>query len=182
VQRPQQKSTSSVKKIGNTIYANIVEHVGLDERIHVVVGFIQKMDEKKILDIFRKLQKINKFGMPKSSTIHDVNFNKSLELYNEAMSESSRLFKFRNMFNALEFVVNIDGKDRKGNDFDSEAKRLDPANCIDVQRWREFYNRIKHVHRNSSDIQAYEKGAQHLSDYLKSSRNCVQELLLSNLK
>jgi hypothetical protein len=85
------------------------------------------------------------------------------------------------MFNALELVVNIDGKDRTGENFDTEAKRLVPAN-IGVKEWREFYNRIKHVHRDSGDIQAYEKGEEHLSDYLKCSRSCVQELLLSKLK
>jgi hypothetical protein len=48
------------------------------------------------------------------------------------LSEFNRLFKFKNMFNALELLVNIDGKDRKQDVFDAEAKRLDPTNCKNV--------------------------------------------------
>ena len=70
------------------------------------------------------------------------------------MSEFSKLFKFKNMFNALELLVNIDGKDRMGKDFDTEAMRLDPKNC--TEKWRNFYNRIKHILRDSTDIRIYE--------------------------
>ena len=38
--------------------------------------------------------------MPNTSTISDMNLNKSLVHQGEAMSESSKLFKFKNMFNA----------------------------------------------------------------------------------
>jgi hypothetical protein len=59
--------------------------------------------------VFRKLQKINIYGTPKTSKIHDINLMSSLYHYEIAMSEFNRLFKFKNMFNALELVVNIDG-------------------------------------------------------------------------
>jgi hypothetical protein len=36
--------------------------------------------------------------MPRPSTVYDMNLNKSLEHYEKAMSESSNLFKFKNMF------------------------------------------------------------------------------------
>ena len=81
----------------------------------------------------------------------------------------------------VELVVNIDGKDRNKDVFDAEAKRLDPKNCVDVKKWRDFYNRTKHVHRNSTHIKVYEKGEKDLSDYLKYCRRCVQKILLSKL-
>jgi hypothetical protein len=86
------------------------------------------------------------------------------------MSEFSKLFKFKNMFNALELLVNIDGKDRKGKDFDTEAMRLDPKNCTEIEKWRNFYNRIKRVLRDSTDIRTYEKGEIDLRDELECSR------------
>jgi hypothetical protein len=89
------------------------------------------------------------------------------------MSEFSKLFKFKNMFNALELLVNIDGKDRMGKDFDTEAMRLDPKNCTEIEKWRNFYNRIKHILRDSTDIRIYE-GKKDLRDELVCSRRSVQ--------
>ena len=85
------------------------------------------------------------------------------------------------MFNALELVVNIDGKERMKDVFDAEAKRLDPINSKDVEKWRNFYNRIKHVQRHSNDIKVYEEGEKDLSDELESCRKCARGILLSKL-
>ncbi|MFL6413738.1 MAG: hypothetical protein ACJ71K_21160 [Nitrososphaeraceae archaeon] len=93
-----------------------------------------------------------------SSKIRDMNLMSSLYHYAAAISEFNRLFKFKNMFNALELLVNIDGKDRKQEVFDAEAKRLDPTNCKNGEKWRNFYNRTKHVQRHSTDIKVYEEG------------------------
>jgi hypothetical protein len=176
-----ESTSSSVKKIDNTFYVNIVDTATVSEHIHATVIFVEKIKEKQIVDVFQKLQRINRYGISKSSTLFDMNLNSSLRHYETAMSEFDRLFKFKNIFNALELVTNIDGNNRKGSDFDNEAKRLDATNCMDVKKWREFYNRIKHVQRNSSDIRIYEKGENDLSQELLCSRKCVQELLLSKL-
>ncbi len=77
------------------------------------------------------------------------------------------------MFNALELLVNIDGKDRMGKDFDTEAMRLDPKNCTEIEKWGNFYNRIKHILRDSTDIRIYE-GEKDLRDELVCSRRSVQ--------
>jgi hypothetical protein len=68
------------------------------------------IEEKQIVDLFRKLQKVNRYGMPKPSTMCEVNLNNALRQYEAAMLEFNKLFKFKNMFNALELLVNIDGK------------------------------------------------------------------------
>ena len=173
--------SSSVKKIDNTFYVNIVDNVKVYDSIHITVSFVEKIDEKHIVDVFRKLQKINRHGISKSSTLFDMNLDSSLVHYETAMSEFDRLFKFKNIYNALELVTNIDGNDRKGTDFDMEVKRLDATNCMDIVKWRNFYNRTKHVQRNSSDIKVYEEGEKDLAQELLSSRKCAQKLLLSKL-
>jgi hypothetical protein len=58
---------------------------------------------------------------------------------------------------------------------------LDPKNCTKVEKWRNFYNRIKHVLRDSTDIRTYEKGEIDLRDELECSRRSVQGILLSKL-
>ena len=179
--REQNESEVKAKKIDNLTQVNIVQNIDTYEKIHTVVIITENIDEKLIIAVFRKLQKINRYNMPRSSTVYDMNLNSSLEHYEQAMSEFSKLFKFRNMFNALEKLVNIDGKDITGEDFDTEAMKLDPKNCTQVKKWRNFYTRIKHVQRNPNDIRTYEQGEKDLRDELECSRRAVQGILLSKL-
>jgi hypothetical protein len=158
-----------------------VENVEVSDKVSIVVGIAEMIEEKQIVGVFRKLQKINRDGMPKPSTMYEVNLNNALRHYEAAMLEFNKLFKFKNMFNALELLVNIDGKERGEKDFDTEAVRLDPKNCTDIEKWRRFYNRIKHVQRNFTDIRIYEEGEKDLSKELEYSRRSVQQILLSKL-
>ncbi len=48
-----------------------------------------------------------------------------------------------------QLITNIDSNDRKGIDFDREARRLGAINCLDVEKWRNFYNRTKHMQRSN---------------------------------
>jgi hypothetical protein len=175
------ESKNTVQKIDNMFYAHIIENIELRDTVSIVVGIAEMIEEKQIVEVFRKLQKVNGYGMPKRSTIPEINLGNSLNHYEIAMSEFSRLFKFKNLFNTLELVVNIDGKNRKGPDFDAEAISLDPKNGVDVKKWREFYNRIKHAQRDRDDITAYEKGEEDLPRELEYSRGAVQKILLSKL-
>jgi hypothetical protein len=43
-----------------------------------MVGVAEKIDENQVVDVFRRLQKINRYAMPNTSTINDMNLNKSL--------------------------------------------------------------------------------------------------------
>ena len=60
-----------------------------------------------------------------------------------------------------------------GKVFDTEAMRLDPKNCTEIEKWRNFYNRIKHILRDSTDIRIYE-GKKDLRDELVCSGRSVQ--------
>jgi hypothetical protein len=179
--REHEELKSTVQKIGNVFCVNIVENIELRDKVSIVVGIAEIIEEKQIVKVFRKLQKINRYGMPKSSKIRDINLMSSLHHYEAAISEFNRLFKFKYMFNALELLINIDGNDRKQDVFDAEAKRLDPTNCKNVEKWRNFYNRTKHVQRHSTDIKVYEEGEKDLPDELDCCRRCVQGILLSKL-
>lgn len=175
------ESKNTIQKIGNTFCVNIIENIEVRDKVSIVVSIAEMIEEKQIVEVFGKLQKINRYGKPKSSTTSEMNLNNSLKHYEQAMSEFNKLFKFKNLFNALELVVNMDGEDRSGPDFDTEAKILDPTNCNDVQKWRNFYARIKHVQQNSAHIKAYEEGEKDLANKMEYSRRAVQKILLSKL-
>lgn len=179
--RAHAETKSMVHRVENASYALIIENVELRDTVSIVVGIAEMIEEKQIVEVFRKLQKVNSYGIPRPSTIADINLRNSLSHYEAVMSDFSRLFKFKNLFNALELAINIDSEDRTGKNFDDEAIRLDPENCNDVQNWRKFYARIKHIQQNSAHIEAYEKGEKDLANKIEYSRRAVQKILLFKL-
>jgi hypothetical protein len=80
-----QESKSTVQKIGNTFCVNIVEDIEVRDKVSIVVGIAETIDETQIVEVFRKLQKINRYGMPKSSKIRDMNLMSSLYHYAAAI-------------------------------------------------------------------------------------------------
>jgi hypothetical protein len=59
------ESKSTVQKIGNTFCVNIVEDIEVLDKVSIVVGIAETIEETQIVEVFRKLQKINRYGMPK---------------------------------------------------------------------------------------------------------------------
>lgn len=63
--REHEELKSTVQKIGNAFCVNIVENIELRDKVSIVVGIAEIIEEKQIVKVFRKLQKINRYGMPK---------------------------------------------------------------------------------------------------------------------
>ena len=59
---------------------------------------------------------------------------------------------FEELFQALEKVTNMDGIDRKGDTFDSEASKLSGEKSTDIECWRHLYNRLKHPSKSQKDV------------------------------
>ncbi|MEM3333106.1 MAG: hypothetical protein QW745_02720, partial [Thermoplasmata archaeon] len=72
--------------------------------------------------------------------------------YEAAMSSLNRLIIFKHLYNSLEIITNIDGIDRKSEELDSQMSYITRANKDDCKRWRNIYNRMKHIYRNVSDV------------------------------
>lgn len=79
--------------------------------------------------------------------------------------------------------MNIDGKQREGDDFDKKVSSLYVRiQTSDVKDWRRLYNRIKHAQKNSEDINEYYSGQESLPEKLHAIRECVKHILLSKLR
>jgi hypothetical protein len=98
------------------------------------------------------------------------------------MEGNSMISKFKELFTALELCANIDGKDRRGLDLDEEVSKLSGTNPKTVEKWRWFYNRVKHADLDQKDIDSHYDAERDLPQQLTALRNTVREILLSKLK
>ncbi len=179
---PPMQSSHMETKVSKTS-ANVQEHIRFQEKVNIRFIHSVSVDGRAILEVFRKLQNVHRFEININSSEYEQNLKDSFENYEEAMVDSNLIFKFKFLFTSLEKVTNINGTQREKDDFDIEVGRLYAGiHTSEAQDWRSFYNRIKHIQRNSKDINTYYKGQQTLPQKLPAIRNCVRSILLSKLK
>jgi hypothetical protein len=73
------------------------------------------------------------------------------------------------------------GRDKTGDSFDNEVAKISSSSKEESTDWREFYNRIKHVQRNSNEINKYYEGIDTLTKKLLPIRTCLNSILLFKL-
>lgn len=148
--------------------------------VQATVSLSETFPCQRVNGIFRKLQSLGRFAINNTSTVELSNTSKALNEFENAISAYTRLTKFKHLSNALELIVNKDGKKREQDIFDSHVAKLSPVQQTYVQEWRELYNRTKHADRNDSDIETYKSGIKHLGrKYLIPIRKCYQNIVLS---
>ena len=175
------KGKTMVKKIAQRFEVNVTEYGAVTDHIGLAVDFSEEIEEQSIIDLFQKIQKLKRFEINNSSSLHDINLRDSFENYEGAMFEYKKLFKFKYIYNALGLVTNLDGGKKEGSDFDKEVGKLCGVSEDKVKTWRNFYNRIKHVQKNKKDVITYYEGITKLTDYLTHITKCVQMVLISKL-
>lgn len=174
------ESTSKTSKKDNKTSIDITEKpIKIRDSNSIKVTSSEELIEQKTVEVFQNLQK--KLSAFTSSSIFDVNFNNALSCYNEAMITFDPIQKFKNMFQTLETIVNLDGKKREGTAFDNHANKLSPILITTISNWREFYNRIKHPQRHTKDIATRDSGINNLPDTLIEIRKYVNNLIISSL-
>jgi hypothetical protein len=151
------------------------------EDVHATVIHSAKVEEKTILEAFRKLQKFRMSQININSPLRENNLKKSLQNYSSAMEEESMVLKFRDLFTGLEVCTNIDGIERKDATFDKQVSNLSGTNPNTVNRWRLFYNRIKHADRRQKDIDIIYNSERDLPEQPMTLRNVVRGILLTKL-
>ncbi len=51
----------------------------------------------------------------------------------------------------------------------------------EIENWREFYNRIKHIQRSKNHIERFTKGSENILAMFRPLRKGTQQLLLTKL-
>lgn len=161
-------------------HITITETVFGRDTFHIIIGFNEQIDENKA---FSTLKQINRLNVEESTeNIKKHNLRKSLMEYEEAMKIFDRLMIFKHLFNSLELATNWDGCDRKGLTFDEEVESVIGYQASEVRKWRDFYNRTKHVDREPKDIADFVQGMENLPLFIEPLRLGVNAILINRLE
>jgi hypothetical protein len=178
---PEPKTT--VTKSNGGYHHESEETVVFRDESYFASNIWGQIDENKVVKVFQKILKLGRFEKKDASELLIVNLNDALSKYESGISEFDRLVKFKHFFNSLDLVTNMVGTELKGKDFDREVERISSVSESDAKEWREFYNRTKHVQKDSDDIDKYYNGADTLTliSSLLAIRTCLNDLLISKL-
>jgi hypothetical protein len=175
-------SRVSIQKNGSHTTVNIEDTVAVRDEVHATVGLSEKIACLEATQIFQKLQSLDRFNHSKAKSLGVSNFFKALKEYEDGMLARDRASKFKNIFNALELAVTIDGINRKDSVFDQQVSNLSGMNNNDVKDWRGLYNRTKHADRDPKDMNTYLKGIEELGGkYIIPVRSCCTKILVDSL-
>lgn len=175
------ESKINVSKLDKEYHVQSEDTIVIRDQIRVGVHLSGSIEEQMIIEIFRKIQKLRRFEKKDVSNLQNLNLNNALRHYESGISDYDSFFKFKHFFNSLELVINMAGEDKTGNSFDSEVAKVSSSRKEESMDWREFYNRIKHVQRNSNEINKYYEGIDTLTNKLLPIRTCLNSIFLSKL-
>jgi hypothetical protein len=109
------------------------------------------LSEKSVIQTFDKLNELNRFDL-NNPTIKEMNLIKAVSLYENAVGYSNRFAQHAMLYMAMETACLYDGDYVTGSDLDQRMSNLSGIAEADIKKWRNRYNRQKHVDQNSSDV------------------------------
>jgi hypothetical protein len=179
---PKSTSKSVVVRTDHKVLVNVTEeHLLLTEKAHAAIFLKGSLDELALIDIFRRLQSLNRAAINNYSPKADYNLKKSLERYERAMHSFEKESAFKDLFTSLEKITNARGKRLEGSDFDRRASVLSGTQIVDIETWRLLNNRFKHPAKNRKDIKTLEEEEAESLTMLTDVRKCVQSIIHSNI-
>lgn len=188
VQLKPREQNSTIKQQDGKTSITINDEIRIGEDVIVALGKAEDVNEQNVLENFQKIQRLNREGLQPLSPTSQLNLDRALSEFEEAMSAPNTIFKFKHVFNSIEFATNVNGlKGMQGDTLDTEVCNLtknvvsNPPDPTLVGDWRRFYNRLKHPDENSSDTITYEQGIRDLPSWLPRVRTCAVAILLQCL-
>lgn len=121
-----------------------------------------KVDEAEVLNIMEKILQYRVSNKGQRSLL-EKNIIESINNYQLALISPNIFPRFVFLFHAFEKAVNAD-KDRRGKDFIKHASKLTGFTESKIKELLEFYDRIKHVFRNTNDILTMENSIKNFSE------------------
>jgi len=142
-----------VWKNGNKVNVILNEVIAISGSPSFVKIISDTIDEVEVTKMFQNINNLNIVKAGSSVTKEQLNLLSALDHYQNATKASNLLFIFRDLFNSLQQIVDIKGNDIGGTDFDMECNKSTNMGIVEIENMRRFFDRIKHVQRNSQDIQ-----------------------------
>jgi hypothetical protein len=173
------QSGGFVRKNKDATKVYLFESFNVRDNLSAVVTTNDVIDESESLPLFQKIRDFNRYKNKQGEK--NANLISSLKHYENAMKELERLFKFQHIFNAFEIIVNINGTNFKGDKFDNEANEITGVPQNDIKNWRCFYNRIKHAHKNPSDLKTLSDGEIQFPSWMLSLREATKKVIKTQI-
>lgn len=158
----------------------IHDSVHFVDSVSVMMGIPDELNEKQALDYFRLLHKINRQSL-NPPNLKEANIGKALNEFENAMSVFDTLRIFKYLFNTLEFCANYTGTDLKGPTLDFVIASKTHFPQPEIENWRQFYNRTKHVDKTPKDTTKFFDDSNKLIEILPKIREAAKIMLLDCL-
>jgi hypothetical protein len=175
---PGTKVTIEETPEGKTI--NVAVTIGLRATVHITIGTKEEVSEQQAANYLNKIIHVKRFS-PNPALIKELNIGKALNEYESAMSTFDRLRIFKYLFNTVEFCANWTGTNSRGSNLDSTIATIAKVPQSEVEFWRDFYNRTKHVDRTALDASTYVQGMEKLPAILPKIREAAKQLVANCL-
>jgi len=170
-------STNSVERNGNKINIRLQESpVTIKDQVSTGVITNDTIDEADCLQLFKKIRIFNRFQ--NKGTIRDTNLVSTINKFETAMNQHEILLKFLFLFNSLENIININGTNHQGINFDNQVK-TSGINATDVADWRNYYNRIRHAQTKQQQLNSLRN--QMIPEWITRLRETVTMLITKEI-
>jgi hypothetical protein len=175
-------------RTSRTVRSNKTIHLLIDDRSHVMTKSSEIIDENELIYTLNLINKAVRHGYATRSnrpfqTIQKLtDLSKALHNYEIAMSVFDALTIFRHLYTSLELATNSDGTDRHNQSLDAEIACLTQIPEKDAEDWRLFYNRVKHVNRDQTDLTTFERGMKNLPHQIYPLRISCKKVIIERLK
>jgi hypothetical protein len=116
---------SKIKQQEGEILVTINDEVAIGEHENVALGNEESVYKQEVIDNFKGIQRLNREGLQPLSPTPQLNLDRALSEFEEGMSALNTLFKFKHIYNAVEFATNVNGeKGMQGDTLDAEVCSL----------------------------------------------------------
>jgi hypothetical protein len=102
---------SKVEHKENDITVSILDQIAIFESVHAILGKQELIDGREIIETFQKIQNLDRKSLTPSSPRWQLNLDHALNEFEQGMSTLNGLFKFKHIYNAVEFATNLNGDD-----------------------------------------------------------------------
>jgi len=147
-----------IEHAGEGVVAHVTRTHTTDAYLIVKIIAKEELDESRAIDHLGLLRKLGRHELSSDAPIQALNLSKALSEFEQAMTVFPRRMIFKHLFNSLELSTNSDGFDRTGESLDKEVAKVSGIAATDVEKWRKFYVRTKHVDRTPRDITEFDQG------------------------
>jgi hypothetical protein len=135
-----------------------------------------EIDEEKILNIIERILKYKTSVFGKGNIIEN-NIVESINNYQSALISTNSFLRYISLYQSFEKAVNAD-KDRSGKDFVKHASKLIGFTESKIKKLLKFYDRIKHVFRNTDDILTMENNIKNFSELALRMKKAADNAIL----